>query len=374
MSTAAARSNSTATPRDLAFAREMLPAVSRTFAPAIDILPQALADPVRLAYLLCRVADTIEDATRIPASVRRASLLRYGSLLSAADSNEHDAEAFAEKISHTLDRETPEVRLVAGLPRLLRLLHRTDDARRECIAQWTCELALGMARVVSLEDGQPHGWTALATCDDLTTYEYYVAGTVGCMLNDLIHHHITGDGKHPSKRRCSLAVSFGLGLQGTNIIQDLSADRARGWSYLPEEIAARYGTATRRLHEARERPAAMMAIREMAWRAINDLDNGFEYVLLLPRRHPRIRLFCLWPLLLAVRTLTRLLSSPDVLLQRVRITRSEVRELTRGTMWRCLSNAALKRLYLRERMGFATVSGMDGTPAGSPVIGQKKEG
>jgi phytoene/squalene synthetase len=62
---------SEATSHDLAFAREMLPAVSRTFAPAIDILPQGLADSVRLAYLLCRVADTIEDAARLPARFRR---------------------------------------------------------------------------------------------------------------------------------------------------------------------------------------------------------------------------------------------------------------------------------------------------------------
>jgi farnesyl-diphosphate farnesyltransferase len=229
-----------------------------------------------------------------------------------------------------------------------------------------------MARVVRLEEEQPDGWTALPTCDDLAAYEYYVAGTVGCMLNELIHDQIAGDGTPSGKRRRSLAVSFGLGLQGTNIIQDLSVDRGRGWSYLPEEIAARYGTTTRKLHEERERPAAMMALREMAWRAMTDLDEGLQFVLLLPRRHPRIRLFCLWPLLLAVRTLTRLLSSPEVLRQRVRISRSEVRELTRGTLWRCLSNTALRRLYLRERAGFAAVSGMDMTPAGGPVIGRRE--
>jgi farnesyl-diphosphate farnesyltransferase len=193
------------------------------------------------------------------------------------------------------------------------------------------------------------------------------------MLNELIHNHIAGDGEPPGKRRRGLAVSFGLGLQGTNIIQDLSVDRERGWSYLPEEIAARYGTVTHRLHEEGERPAAMMAVREMARRAMINLDDGLEFVLLLPRRQPRIRLFCLWPLLLAVRTLTRLISSPEVLQQRVRIARSEVRELTRGTLWRCLSNAALRRLYLRERMGFVTVSGMDMAPAGSPAIGQREE-
>lgn len=365
--------NSETSPHDLSFAREMLPAVSRTFAPAIDILPQKLADSIRLAYLLCRVADTIEDASRIPARVRRESLLRYGSLLSTETSSKHDAEAFAEEISGSFRGESPEARLLAGLPRLLRLLDNIESPRREYIARWAGELALGMARIVRLEEESPDGWTALSTCEDLTAYEYYVAGTVGCMLNELIHDHIAGDGGSAGERRRNLAVSFGLGLQGTNIIQDLSVDRARGWSYLPEEVAARYGTSTRRLHVAEDRPAAMMAVREMAWGAMANLDDGLEFVLLLPRRHPRIRLFCLWPLLLAVRTLSRLLSSTDVLHQRIRIARSEVRELTRGTLWRCLSNAALKRLYLRERAAVVTVSGMDMTPGGGRVIGQRED-
>ena len=367
-----ARLPSTATPADLDFAREMLPTVSRTFAPAIEILPQSLADSVRLAYLLCRVADTVEDAPHIPARTRRELLLRFGSLLSINNSDEESAETFAKEVTGVLPAERPESRLVAELPRLLRLLDGLDARRRGPIAHWTSELTVGMARVLVLEVGQQTGWTALTTCDDLTAYEYYVAGTVGCMLNELIYDHVNGDGTPPNPRVSELAVSFGLGLQGTNIIQDLSVDRARGWSYLPEEIAQRCGTATHKLHQTQEQPAAMMAIREMAGRVAGDLDDGLEYVLLLPRRHPRIRLFCLWPLLFAVRTLTRLLSSPAVLLRRVRIGRQEVRELTRGTMWRCMSNSALRRLYLRERMGLVEASRAELFHVDSPTMCRKE--
>lgn len=351
------RDTPSAQAQDLLFAREMLPEVSRTFAPGIDVLPDGLADPVRLAYLLCRVADTIEDATSMTPGIRREFLHRFGSLLSDLPENGDSIESFAGEVASQLDAESPERRLVAGSPRLLRLLTALDPQRREVIARWTRELSLGMARFVNMEEEKKDGWIALSTCDDLSAYEYYVAGTVGCMLNELFHRHISGDGTPSSEQLRTLAVSFGLGLQGTNIIQDLSDDRDRGWSYLPEEIAERHGTSTNRLHVPDDQAAAMSAIREMAWRAVRDLDKGLEYVLLLPRRHPRIRLFCLWPLLLAVRTLTRLLSSPEVLQRRVRISRPEVRELTRGTIWRCLSNAALRKLYLRERDDLLEVSG-----------------
>src|SRR5512137_2293216 len=43
------------------FCRRTLPRVSRTFALNIELLSGSFRDAVRVAYLLCRAADTIED-------------------------------------------------------------------------------------------------------------------------------------------------------------------------------------------------------------------------------------------------------------------------------------------------------------------------
>jgi len=334
-------------PEDAAFAREMLPLVSRTFAPAIDILPEDLAEPVRLAYLICRVADTIEDAIGIPAGTRRDWLVHFAVLLRAEPETDRPASRLSQEISAALPASTAETRLLEELPRLVRLLRDTEPGRRRVIEKWSCELSLGMARFLRLEEATAGRWTALATIGDLEAYEYYVAGTVGSMLHELIAASLPEWTDALDAR--PLAVSFGLGLQGVNIIQDMSVDRTRGWSYIPEEIAARHGTHTQRLHLPEERDAAMALVREMAERAALHLDAGFEFVLALPRRAPRVRLFCLWPLLLALRTLGRLVSSDEVLRARVRITREEVRELTREAIGACLSSSALGRLYKRER-------------------------
>ncbi len=364
--TAPAAGGADANTKDVAFARAMLPNVSRTFARAIGILPPSLGDPVRLSYLLCRAADTMEDAAGVDPRLRRAWLLRFCSLLPAAgkagapgapqiDSPDEapaarNAEAaieLAAEAAARLDPGNPERDLIEGLPRLFRLLHGTDGARRRIIERWTSELALGMARFVRLEEGAV-GWTALKTCKDLDAYEYYVAGTVGCLLEGLISLEI-GQQEIASRPRRRLAVSFGQGLQGTNILQDLSDDRARGWCYVPEEIAHKHGTSTARMHEPSQCFAGMEAVREMSERAVKHLDSGIEFVLLLPRRHPRVRLFCLWPLLLALRTLARLVSDDSLFERRIRISRGEVRELTCEATWRCISNTALRRLYERER-------------------------
>jgi farnesyl-diphosphate farnesyltransferase len=357
---------------DVAFAHSTLPRVSRTFARAIEILPPSLGEPVRLSYLLCRTADTMEDAAGIRAPTRRAWLLRLGSLLSTGKKSRPERAAtmpagsddpvargpvscvaLVSEVAAALRPDSPERELVEGLPRLLRLLEATDSTRRAIIERWTSELVLGMARFVSMEE-EGAGWTALQTCEDLDAYEYYVAGTVGCLLDEMIDLEIGPQDPASRTRRRRLAVAFGLGLQGTNILQDLSDDRTRGWCYIPEEIATRHGTATARLHDPAQRTAGRAIIREMSDRAVRHLDSGIEFVLLLPRRHPRIRLFCLWPLLLAVRTLTRLAADDSLLERRVKISREEVNELTREATWRCISNSALRKLYEGERNALHT--------------------
>ena len=52
----------------LRFGRSILPAVSRTFALSIRVLPGELGRAVLTAYLLCRIADTLEDEPVLPAA------------------------------------------------------------------------------------------------------------------------------------------------------------------------------------------------------------------------------------------------------------------------------------------------------------------
>ena len=50
---------------ELHYQDEVLPGVSRTFALTIPRLPEPLRASVTNAYLLCRIADTIEDEPTI---------------------------------------------------------------------------------------------------------------------------------------------------------------------------------------------------------------------------------------------------------------------------------------------------------------------
>ena len=70
--------SSTGTERDpLAFARGIIGRVSRTFAIGIRVLPGDLGKAVLVGYLLCRIADTVEDDGRATAARRQELLARF---------------------------------------------------------------------------------------------------------------------------------------------------------------------------------------------------------------------------------------------------------------------------------------------------------
>ena len=90
------------------FGRAILPEVSRTFAISIKALPGVLGDAVCTAYLLCRIADTIEDDnTTNPA--RRAEWLE--AFLRTLD-DAAAADAFPAQVA-TLQGDPAHLRLVA---------------------------------------------------------------------------------------------------------------------------------------------------------------------------------------------------------------------------------------------------------------------
>src|SRR5580658_4689809 len=64
---------------------QILPHVSRTFALTIPQLPAALRIAVTNAYLLCRIADTIEDQTVSSAAARLGLLHRFVAVVCARE-------------------------------------------------------------------------------------------------------------------------------------------------------------------------------------------------------------------------------------------------------------------------------------------------
>ena len=72
---------------------------SRTFALSIAALPEALRDAVRVAYLLCRIVDTVEDDETLGAPLRTELFDAFDALMvddgASAEAFERQADATA---------------------------------------------------------------------------------------------------------------------------------------------------------------------------------------------------------------------------------------------------------------------------------------
>ncbi|HUN75052.1 MAG TPA: phytoene/squalene synthase family protein [Steroidobacteraceae bacterium] len=288
---------------DEAYQERILPHVSRTFALTIPELPPQLRRAVTSAYLLCRIADTIEDEPALCAEDTYRYLKRFAAVVAG---HEDPAPLAREVAAHLSEQTLPAERdLVRNMERVIRMTGRLGPEQRTAVRRCINLMCYGMhhfQRTASL--------SGLGRLADLDSYCYYVAGVVGEMLTELFCSHSAGAAEHRGSLR-ELATSFGQGLQMTNILKDLWDDRSRGACWLPREVFARHGIDLSGLQPLPFDPRFGAALKELVGIAHAHLRNALAFTLLIPRDQPGIRRFCLWSIGLAVLTLRSIARRPE---------------------------------------------------------------
>ena len=330
--------------RDAAqFCTAILPAVSRTFALGIRFLPGDLGQAVLDAYLLCRIADTVEDAPGIDPHVKAAL---FDDFLTSFESE----TALARFLSgvQSLAGEPAHLLLTTNTDLVLQHFSALPKPTRDVVLKWVTEMSMGMRKFVLL---YPNG-IRIQTLDEYREYCYYVAGTVGYMLTDLWYEHSSSIGErryHVLRERCR---AFAEALQTVNILKDVAVDVEKENSiYIPEELLRAEGSGQSTILSpelvTRNR-AALGQLIQMAW---DDLEEARNYLLLIPRRAVSIRLFCILPLLLAYATLRDLVQTTAMLKSggSVKISRREVKSLLMTGAMLVMSNWGVRKLVERVR-------------------------
>lgn len=328
---------------DRAYCEAALPRVSRTFAACIGLLPGELRWQVLLAYLLCRIADTVEDTATLPAAEKSRLLGVFGRAVGGDGDGAELAHVFARP-------EDADQELTRDCAVVLREFRQLGSAQREAIRPWVQEMCDGMAAfALAHAEAAPGRLESLDDVADLDRYCYYVAGTVGHLLTALfaLHHRRLTAGHR--RRLQELATSFGLGLQLTNIIKDVADDRQRGWSFVPRRLCVAAGIPPEELLDPARRDRAERVMGQLIAKARGHLDDALRYCVALPRSAYRIRLFCLTPLYFAVRTLRLAANDPRLLDpgHKVKITRAEVYRTLRMTALVAPSDTTVRWYYRR---------------------------
>jgi farnesyl-diphosphate farnesyltransferase len=304
---------------------DLLRMSSRTFAVGIERLPSRLRQPVRIAYLLLRISDYVEDHEQLAAE-RKAELL---SLWDRVLGDQARLETWREQIES--DPSSSADAIVAHhTDRVLHALRRLPEEDRTVIVRHVRDSTRGMAH-----------WAVrgprIENEDDLDDYMHEVAGRVGHLLTELFAQHSRLI-RRRAERLMVLGREFGLGLQTVNVIRGLRADLERGWIFIPESFVRPPAMQREALFDPENRPLAMAVVDQLVQKGARHLDAAAAYVRSIPQVHYSIRLFCLYPLLFAIRTLGISRGNPKVLTGEAKMSRTEVRRIVRAANFRGWSN------------------------------------
>jgi len=323
---------------DEAFQERILPGVSRTFALTIPQLPESLRCAVTNAYLLCRIADTIEDDAGLTTSEKE----RFHSTLIEAVRTGGGVDDFSGPLCERLSPSTlpAERELIRESSRVIRITQTLGPGELAAITRCVSVMSRGMGRFERIRS--PHG---LADFRELESYCYVVAGVVGEMLTDLFCEYSDRIALERD-RLTELAVPFGQGLQMTNILKDIRDDLERDTCWLPRDIFEKSGFDLRRLQADHGDPAFHDGMRTLVGVAHGSIRDALRYTLLIPRYETGIRRFLMWAIGLAAMTLQKISRKPwftDG--AQVKVSRRTVKTVVISTNVAARSNLALSALF-----------------------------
>ena len=265
------------------FYQAHLDRVSRSFAFCIERLEGPLRPQVSLAYLVCRILDSVEDADWSDASAQALQFQEFESFLVSVPSDDARERSLQVRLATWINRfplglPEGERLLVLETASILRDLHRLPAPARDAIVEPALSMCRGMAYFARRRQGQDLRLSSMAEVDQ---YCFFVAGVVGEMLTRLAHLACESEGvlgAEAGERALLDSYHFGLFLQKVNILKDQLGDEQKGRFLVPC------------------RSSVLASARDNARRAM-------AYLLSVPEPSSGFRLFCSWSLFLGLASL-----------------------------------------------------------------------
>lgn len=212
----------------------LLEETSRTFALAIPLLPEPLCTEVNVAYLLFRIADTLEDSTRWAARDRVAALEELARTLEEGGKDEEVRNLARQWRDRRPVDHVGYLELIDQAPLVFSALRDARPEAARIIVAHTVRTSRGMASF--LRRAGEDGVLRLDSLEDLRAYCYAVAGIVGEMLTELFLLECESAGALAPRLR-PRARGFGEALQLVNVLRDSSDDIQEGRSLVPDSVS-----------------------------------------------------------------------------------------------------------------------------------------
>ncbi|MBV0901551.1 phytoene/squalene synthase family protein [Haloarcula salina] len=320
--------------------------VSRTFSLTISELNEPMARDICLGYLLCRVADTIEDAGHLPPAVQAELLRTYSRVLEP--SNGTSIAAFHDTVGEWIPATTDaDWEVVANAGRVVDVFRTLDDHSARAIRGPVRELVDGMAMFV--DRYADAGGLRIETLDELEEYCWYAAGTVGTLVTGLVSHEATDEQVAQMEEN---ARSFALLLQLVNVAKDAATDMEEENNvYLPLELLDEQGLDHSDVGDPDNVDSLVPVIEQVTRRAEGYLDDAHQWLEAMPETRGNTLSAWAIPFLLAVGTIRELRERPADVIQQgnVKISREEVHTVCQQFVGENDPSLADLRTKIRQR-------------------------
>jgi farnesyl-diphosphate farnesyltransferase len=266
------------------FCYQSLRKVSRSFYVNTVALRNPIKDYVCVAYLLCRIADTIEDDPALSVDAKSRGFVLFKDSL-----NDRRPAAGWNDFVASLSCSEDERELALHYQPVLDKYSAFPGNIRDIVRKHITIMVDGMDFYCTKLEGRRESIEDFSQLDD---YCYYVAGVVGELLTAVFSAEIDLP-EHSLAQLQKNAIAFGLALQYVNIINDYSTDNERGIVFWPDSC----------IQDAAD---VQTPLREMSRRCLAYIVDSFEYVRYIPKNERTVRGFCLLPLFFAIATLKQI--------------------------------------------------------------------
>ncbi|AMR80452.1 phytoene/squalene synthase family protein [Cupriavidus nantongensis] len=336
----------------------LLKGVSRSFYLTLRVLPAGMRDPVGLAYLLARAADTIADTSLIPPPRRLELLLSLRDRVNGASADATLVDSIAMEVAARQEQSDERV-LLESLGPALAVLSQLDASDQQAVRQIVSTLTEGMEfDLRTFPDEHAGRIGALRDAQALDHYTYLVAGCVGEFWTRMAAAHMPGT-IGDVETMLGRGVRFGKALQMTNVLRDCGKDLRIGRCYLPAAMLEREGLRPQELLRPDASGRARPLMFELVRFTLEHFEQALAYTLAIPARFVRLRLACLWPVLIGMETLKRLVRNDHWLdpATASRLPRSGVYRILAGSLPAVLSNRLLRLWFARQKRDIAAIIG-----------------
>lgn len=304
--------------------------VSRSFYLTLAILPAPIRPQIGLAYLLARIADSIADTRLLPTHARTKALLDFRQLLHDPLSEKVDfltksLDPILKLPEHASDTTRAEHLLLQKISDAFRLYRGLDSKDRKLVAEVITELTIGMESDLQRFPNDAE-LASLRTFSELEQYTYHVAGCVGPFWTKMCIRHLPSFQGWHSEKMCELSIRFGKALQWTNILRDISRDLQNGRGYLPSDDLNRFGLTPEHLRQPDFWPKLKPYYNQCLDHTLHHYQVAWEYIRAIPSSNFRMRLACIWPVWIGMKTVALLRRAHNPLdpVHRIRVGRGQV--------------------------------------------------